>query len=342
MKQNIVVIGDTHFGVRNNSMVWLKHQKDGFMEIIRYVEESVRIYDETIIIHVGDLFDSRSAINPIVYRTVEGLMERINRIMEEPRNKSHMYIIGGNHDYYYQWESENNYSSTLMLPTFPGITYANTDTAEYNGILMIPWFLFHNPSTLVDIMKGRTPDNTMIFTHTDPFHMDPALGKIISGFPLVTGHIHQPVLDWERLLLVTGASYPIDFTDTNSERGFWTMERDYDGIHTWDITIGFHPVRSSIHFFTITEHMLPDWRNLDIRKDDYVEVQIRANRVDDYKDILKELNDNFNTNMMYLTESNDMITEHTEILNVDTVCRKLLPERLKPIYKRMEDACRTA
>lgn len=340
MKQNIVIVGDTHFGVRNNSMIWLKHQNDGFMEIIRYVAESVKTYDETIIIHVGDLFDSRSSINPIIYKTVENLMGSISRIMAESGN-SHMYIIGGNHDYYYQWESENNYSTTLMLPKFPRITYVNTQPEEYAGIIMIPWFDFHNPDTLAEIMKDKNPDSNMIFTHTDPFHMDPTIGKLVKGYPLVTGHIHQPIMDWDKFLLVTGASYPIDFADTNSERGFWTMSREYDGRHVGDIDINFHTIKSSIHFFTITEHLLRDWENLGIKKDDYVEVQIRANHVDDYKDILKELNDKFNTNMMYLTETNNLITEHTEILNVDTVCRNLLPKKLKPIYNKMVEECKT-
>lgn len=340
MNQNIIIIGDTHFGARNNSMAWLKHQRDGFMEIIKYVEESVKTYDETIVIHVGDLFDSRSSINPLVYKSVEALMRRMSRVMVDAKNKAHMYIIGGNHDYYYQWESENNYSATLMLPKFCRIEYVNTQPAEYAGIVMIPWFTFHNQSQLTDIMKDKNPDRNMIFTHTDPYHMDPAIRNLIKGYPLVTGHIHQPMMDWEDFILVTGASYPIDFTDTNSERGFWTMNRDYDGENYELKGIDFHPIKSSIHFFTITEHMLPDWKTFGIKKDDYVEVQIRASHVDDYKEVLKELTENFNTTVMYLTEVSDIITEHTEILNVDTVCKKLLPKKLTPIYKKMVEECK--
>lgn len=342
MTQNIVIIGDTHFGARNNSMIWLKHQKEGFMEIIRYIEESVKAYDETIVIHVGDLFDSRSSINPLVYKTVEDLMRNVSRIMSEAHNDARMYVIGGNHDYYYQWESNNNYSATLMLPKFNRITYVNTQAEEYAGIIMIPWFTFHNQATLADIMSNRNPDRNMIFTHTDPYHMDPDLRKLIRGYPLITGHIHQPMMDWEDFILVTGASYPIDFTDTNSERGFWTLTREYDGTDYKNTAMDFHPIKSSIHFFTITEHMLPEWKTFGIKKDDYVEVQIRASHVDDYKDILKELTENFNTTVMYLTEVSDIITEHTEILNVDTVCKKLLPKKLTPIYKQMIEECKTA
>lgn len=342
MRQNVVIIGDTHFGTRNNSMIWLKHQRDGFHEIIEYVKGSMMDYDETIVIHVGDLFDSRSAINPMVYKTVETLMCDMNTVLKY--NNGHtgrMFIIGGNHDYYYQWESENNYSSTLMLPEFDNIKYVNTNYEIFGDFVMIPWFLFHNHKVLSHIMEeiNNNPNGgkkNIIFTHTDPFHMDPIIRKIIHGNPLVTGHIHQPVMDSDKFLLVTGASYPIDFTDTNSERGFWTFN---GGINLSHFHADFHPIKSSIHFHTITEQALGDWKKIGIKKDDYVEVQIHTSHVDDYKDVLKELNDNFNTNMMYLTEVNEVIMEHTGILSVDNVCKKLLPPKLIGIYQRMVDEC---
>lgn len=357
MKQNIVIIGDTHFGVRNNSMTWLKHQKAGFEEIIQYVEQSMEKFDETVVIHVGDLFDSRSAINPLIYKSVETLLRYMNDALTPAHNhefnKGRMYIIGGNHDYYYQWESENNYSSTLMLPKLNNIDFINTTNGSYDDLLMIPWFMFHNPDKLNKVLRLQRVHMQgkpfMIFTHTDPFHMDPEVIKLIKGIPLITGHIHQPTFDWEHHLLVTGASYPIDFTDTNSKRGFWNMVRTFDysydaegkPIKTYndDIKIGFHPIKSSIQFHTITEHALPDWESIGIKKDDYVEIQIRANHVDDYKDILKKLNEDFNTNVMYLTEATDIITDHTEVLNVDTVFKKLLPKKLEGVYERMVKEC---
>lgn len=357
MKQNIVIIGDTHFGARNNSMTWLKHQSDGFDEIIEYVDKSMNEYNETIVIHVGDLFDSRSSINPIIYEKVERLLRKLNGVLNERlvngcKHDGYMYIIGGNHDYYYQWESENNYSSTLMLPRLSNIKFVNTQYEKcFIDILMIPWFLFHNKKTLKEILDFETKDQKpIIFTHTDPFHMDQEISQLISGYRLVTGHIHQPTQKWKNGLLVTGASYPMDFSDTNSKRGFWTMCRDYEWQYTnnhvtgksyGDIKVGFHEIHSSIHFHTIIEQELTEWKSLGIKPDDYVEIQIRASHVDDYKEILKELNDNFNTNILYLTEVTNMITEHTEILNVDTVCKKLLPKNLKSIYQEMIDACET-
>jgi hypothetical protein len=157
---------------------------------------------------------------------------------------------------------------------------------------------------------------------------------------MVTGHIHQPLEDWDNGLLITGASYPMDFNDTNSERGFWTLQRDITDGQRGNISVEFHPIRSSIHFFTITESELPNWKSIGIRKDDHVEVQIRASHVDDYKDILKELNDNFNTNVMYITESRTMITEGMGVLNVDTVCQRLLPKKLTALYREMVEDCK--
>lgn len=353
MTQNIVIIGDTHFGARNNSMTWLKHQVDGFKEIIEYVDWSMTEFDQTIVIHVGDLFDSRSSINPLIYKSVSDLMTLMNKTLNErwcqgKEHNGYMYIIGGNHDYYYQWESKNNYSSTLMLPQLNNINYINTNWIDLGDLILIPWFLFHNKETLKCILN-EAPKDPIIFTHTDPFHMDPDIKNMIAGIRLVTGHIHQPTDMWkESGLLVTGASYPIDFTDTNTSRGFWTMSRHcwykiygktVTGVEYGDIDLNFHPITSSIHFHTLTECALSNWKCFGIKPDDYVEIQIRASRVDEYKDVLKELNDNFNTNVVYISETNNIITEHTEVLNVDTVFKKLLPNKLEGVYERMIDEC---
>ena len=343
---NLIIIGDTHFGIRNNSMTWLRHQVDGFEEILRYIEKSMLHYDETVVVHMGDLFDSRSSINPMVYKKVDRLLYKLNSILDHPKisgHEGHAYFIGGNHDYYYPWESEQNTTSINMLPRYDHIQYITgsngLDWWSTRGLVFIPWFSFHNPRTLEAIMMTQ-PGSSILFTHTDPFHMDADLHRLIQGRTLITGHIHQPSVDIDNNLLVTGAFCPTDFTDTNSDRGFWSLELSEDRKKPLDGLV-FHPIISTIYFHTIGETDLnnPDFiDDIDIRQDDYVEVQLRASAVDTYKDILRFLNDNFNTNVSYISESTGIGTEFTEILNVDTVCRKMLPDKLKSIYQKMIDA----
>jgi len=336
--ENIIVIGDTHFGARNNSMTWLKHQTAGFLEILKYVEESLNTYDYTEVVHVGDLFDSRSAINPIVYREVVGLLNNLNEILKR-KHMACATFIGGNHDYYYPHESENNYTGIQMLPRYSEIDMlVNGFRVCDNGFIFIPWFSFHNPSSLAKCMEASRytddPKKNIIFTHTDPDHNDPEIKDLVDGAFLVTGHIHQP--DYRPgKLLITGASYPIDFADTNSERGFWNIIRQ-PGLPD---KIEFHPIHSSIHFHTLEESELDNWENHNIKPDDYVEVHIRAKMVDSYKSTLKELNEKFNTTILYINEEILTLNEEVEVMNVDTVCKKLLPNNLKAVYEEMKQDC---
>lgn len=333
MKDVLLIIGDTHFGVRNNSMTWLKHQKAGFEEIINYINTNKAEFNRLTVVHVGDLFDSRSAINPMVWRGVEELLNKMDEVLSDIPGR--MYIIGGNHDYYYPWESDNNFTSIKMLPKFNNIDIVVDKAVVDPNIdtLLIPWFVFHNKQMLRDAIKHSSYPTDTIITHTDPFHMDPEIQSIIKGHCLITGHIHQPKDEWEEDgLLVTGAVYPIDFTDTNSQRGFWTF---IDGD---DLT--FHPIHSSIHFHTITEDELENWKDLGIQEDDYVEILIKQSRVDDHKKTIKELTDNFGAILTPIAESEHILFESTDILNVDTVCKRMLPDKLKSVYQKMVDACK--
>lgn len=333
MKDVLLIIGDTHFGARNNSMTWLKHQKAGFEEIINYIQTKASEFNRLTVVHVGDLFDSRSAINPMIWRGVEELLNKMDEVLSGIPGR--MYIIGGNHDYYYPWESNNNFTSIKMLPKFNNIEIV-VDKAVIDpniGALLIPWFVFHNKRMLRDAIKHSSHPTDIIITHTDPFHMDPEIQSIIKGHCLITGHIHQPKDEWEENgLLVTGATYPIDFTDTNSQRGFWTL------VDSDDLT--FHPIHSSIHFHTINEDELENWKDLGIQEDDYVEILIKQSHVDDHKKTIKELTDNFGAILTPIVESEHILFESTDILNVDTVCKRMLPEKLKGIYQKLVDACK--
>lgn len=333
MKNVLLIIGDTHFGVRNNSMTWLKHQKAGFEEIIDYINTNKAEFNRLTVVHVGDLFDSRSAINPMVWRGVEELLNKMDEVLSSIPGR--MYIIGGNHDYYYPWESDNNFTSIKMLPKFNNIEIV-VDNAVIDpniGALLIPWFVFHNKRMLRNAIKYSWSLTDIIITHTDPFHMDPEIQNIIKDHCLITGHIHQPKDEWEEGgLLVTGATYPIDFTDTNSQRGFWTL------IDSDDLT--FHPIHSSIHFHTINEDELENWKGLGIQEDDYVEIFIKQSHVDDHKKTIKELTDNFGAILTPIAESEHILFESIDILNVDTVCKRMLPEKLKSVYQKMVDACK--
>lgn len=287
MTHNIIIIGDTHFGIKNNSMTWLKHQRDGFREIIQYIKGSMQEDDMVTVIHVGDLFDSRSAINPLIYREVTNMLRELDDILgghKDAQDRLHvgkMYIIGGNHDYYYPWESQNNFTGIEMIPELHNITPIVDGSIRLRDMVLIPWYDFHNPVKLENALRN-TGEHDVIFTHTDPYHMTKETMDLIKGHTLITGHIHQPTSGFTSIMgienvLVTGATFPTDFTDRNSHRGFWTIKGD---------ELNFHPVFSSIHFHTITEDMLEDWKEFGIKEDDYVEILIKQSHTDQHLSLI--------------------------------------------------------
>ena len=323
--QNIIVIGDTHFGIKNNNMTWCNHQMLGFDEIIEYIRVSVKIYPSTTVIHVGDLFESRSSINHIIYKRVAEKLERIDSILG---GDNKMFIIGGNHDYYYPNETKNNFTGIQMLPKYNNIRHIVDESYVESDMLMIPWFEFHNPEKLSSFLKDKDPDKHIIFTHTDPIHIDDSLTDIIKGYQMITGHIHTP----ERLdnILITGASFPINFSDANSERGFWSMaDNDMDSIQ-------FHPIHSSIHFHNISEQDIVDWRDKDMHEDDYVNILIKPSNIECYKDEIKAMNDIFQVSISYIPESYSIDESYNESIDIDALFEKTLPENLTDIYERMK------
>lgn len=351
MTHNIIIIGDTHFGIKNNSMTWLKHQRDGFREIIQYIKSSMQKDDTVTVIHVGDLFDSRSAINPLIYREVTNLLHELDDILgthTDAQGRLHvgrMYIIGGNHDYYYPWESPNNFTGIEMIPQLTNIHPIVNGYLHADDMVLIPWYDFHNPVKLEKALRD-SGEHDMVFTHTDPYHMTKETMNLIKGHTLITGHIHQPTNGFTSIMgienvLVTGSAFPTDFTDRNSHRGFWTLKMVQDQPNKLQGNfLNFHPVFSSIHFHTINEDMLEDWKEFGIREDDYVEILIKQSHTDQHKATIKTLMDLFNTVITPVPDEDNPVFESTEVLNVDTVCKRMLPDKLKGIYQQMVDACK--
>lgn len=240
MEELQIILSDTHFGVKNNSKVWLDSQlsfiKNGLIKFIDKFNEKYKI----AVIHCGDMFDSRTTVNIMTFN-------KVNSIINEISNKVHEFIIiGGNHDYYLNEPVKENTSSLDLLDVPDNckiVTGFNVESDNCNAIYMnehatfMPWFAFLHKDTLEYVCK----DNTLIFTHTDPWHLEDWQKQIITKKNnIVTGHIHQP--KFKDNLYGIGSCFAIDFNDANSQRGFYIMKN-------WDIkTLKLVENKSSIKF----------------------------------------------------------------------------------------------
>ena len=90
-----ILITDTHFGVKQNSITWLNSQSK-FIEdqLIPYINRETKEGNKVKLIHLGDIFDSRSTISTYIATRVVELFEKLTNAVND------FIIIGGNHDYY--------------------------------------------------------------------------------------------------------------------------------------------------------------------------------------------------------------------------------------------------
>ena len=87
-----VIITDTHFGVKNNSMTWFTSQSDFiYKQLIPYIKT---INDEVRLIHMGDVFESRSTISIYIAKKVRQIFKDLSKLC------NNIIIVAGNHDFY--------------------------------------------------------------------------------------------------------------------------------------------------------------------------------------------------------------------------------------------------
>lgn len=147
----IAFITDTHWGVRNDSPIFLDYFKkcvDDFF-IPTCMENYV-----TDIIHLGDLVDRRKYVNiNTAYRLRKDFLEKIDDWGVR------MHIIAGNHDEYYKDTYRINALDELVGNRYEHIfTYSTPYELTISGctIMLMPWITKDNEGAAFDAIKNTT------------------------------------------------------------------------------------------------------------------------------------------------------------------------------------------
>ena len=120
----VAFICDTHFGVRNDSPIFLENAMKFFDEqFFPYlVENKIKT-----VIHLGDLFDRRKYIN---FNTLNTVRDKFfQRLHDEG---IHLHITIGNHDTYYK--NTNNLNSIKELLEDPKVSKYIEKQIVYNKL----------------------------------------------------------------------------------------------------------------------------------------------------------------------------------------------------------------
>lgn len=312
-----ILITDTHFGTRQNSMTWLNSQsKFIYQQLIPYIkscEENVKL------IHLGDVFDSRSTISTMIASQVVNIFKDLSEIVDE------FIVIGGNHDYY----SPNSDSIDTINLLFGHLNIKLvTKSIMLDGEnIYIPWYQWiESPQMIQDLIDTNGIKNA--FTHADIIN-EPVN---IRCDHIYSGHIHIPYCKGQIRNL--GSTYALNFADANQPRGFYVIH-DNDKLEFIENTksIRFHRLYNE-DIFT-TSHM---------NDSDYIELYINKDNmgtqtyIDKINFITKTWKNVWIIPQVKLDESTSEY--NFEGYDIESITRECVPENLKEKFELIVNNCK--
>ena len=221
---NDAIITDTHYGARKGS----KHLHDYFEMFYRDIFfPSLEEHKIDTIIHMGDIFDSRKAID------LQSL-EWSKKVVFEPLKKYKVHALIGNHDCYYKNTNHVN-SPELLLKDYSNIkTYSKASEISLDKlkILLLPWINSENFEETENLIKKTKAKVAMGHLEVNGFKatrghlMETGMDvDIFDKFEKVySGHFHTRSNDGKIYYL--GNPYEMFWNDVNDPRGFHIFDTD--------------------------------------------------------------------------------------------------------------------
>ena len=271
----IALITDTHWGIRNDSIIQHNHMKK-FLDDVFY--PALSVHGITDVYHLGDLVDRRKYIN---FNTARRLREDFLDCLQG--KQINMHIITGNHDTYYKNTNNLNALDEMLFGKYDNIQiYTNPfETVFPDGtpVLLLPWICDENRERSIDTINNTKAQ--VVLGHLE-----------LAGFELYRGHKNDHGDDpsiFDRFNVVCSGHYhtrssngnihylgcPVQFT--------WTDFNDPKGFHILDtetLEVSFIPNNNNIfhkHFYDDLNREMDDVLNFDVvtYKDCYVKIIVK-------------------------------------------------------------------
>lgn len=269
----IAIIGDTHWGIRGDSLVFLNHFKKFFDEIFfpTLFERGI-----TEVIHLGDLVDRRKFIN---YNTARRL--RIDFLEKFDRHGIKLTVIAGNHDTFFKNTNNMNNFDELIGGKYHNIVYL-TEPEERNihnkRFLFLPWICNDNRQKSMEMINASKC--RVAFGHLE-----------LAGFEYYRGHVAEDGDDpklFDKFDFVFSGHYHTKSNNSNIHylgtpcEYMWSDYMDPKGFHIFDtVTNDLEYIRNNNNIFhkifyddTITKFI--DTVDFTLYKDTYVKLIIKT------------------------------------------------------------------
>lgn len=215
----ICLIGDTHFGARNDSVQFDVFFKKFYDEVFfPYLDQ----HQIKTVFHMGDVFDRRKFINFSILKSCK------EYFFEQLRTRDiDMTVVLGNHDTYYKNTNDVN-SLDLLLREYQNIKIVEQPTTEEVGgctFTFAPWMCADNYDEVMNVLK--IPSEICIgHFEIDGFDMfrgvknDGGMNRnVLDQFEAVfTGHFHHR--SSQDNIYYLGSPYGFTWSDYDDPRGF--------------------------------------------------------------------------------------------------------------------------
>lgn len=272
MNCKICILGDTHFGVRSDSLDFHKYYRKFYDTVLfPYLIEN----DIKVVFQLGDLFDRRKFINfNSLYLSRKYFFDKLKQ------EGIQLHTLIGNHDIFYRNTLEVS-SPTLILKDYDNIhIYDKFQTVELCGlnIDIVPWICDDNQEEVFLNMKESKSDITFGHFEIDGFQMDRGTvhhggldRKELKKYDMVlSGHFHHKS-NADNIVYV-GTPYEMTWSDYNDPRGFHILNTE-----TRDLTFVQNPYKM-FHkvFYDDAEQDFNFWKEYDFDslKETYVKVVV--------------------------------------------------------------------
>ena len=219
---NWAILGDTHFGCKNDDQRLLQHMEQ-FMA--RFIDELVSRNIKTLIT-LGDFFDRRKFVNFVTLDTAK-------RAFFEPLKAAdiRVHMIVGNHDVYYRNTNRINSVSLLVNEgQYPNVTvYTDPTTVNIDGldVLMLPWVNAENYAASVEAVNTTTAQIVVSHLELAGFeyfkgmpaeHGQLDLDSLLRFDQVWCGHFHTKSSKGNIHYL--GTPYEMNWSDWNDPKGW--------------------------------------------------------------------------------------------------------------------------
>lgn len=343
----LIILGDTHFGMRNDSLLFHEYYRKFYQEILfPYMKEN----NITTIFQMGDLFDRRKYIN---FNSLYLSRRYFFDICKA--NNITLHTILGNHDISYKNTLEVNSSSLLLKDYENVVIYDKFQTVEFDDVPVdvVPWICDENEAEIFDAINKST--SQICFGHFEIAGFEMDRGNIchegidVDRFRrydiVLSGHFHHKSAD--KNILYVGTPGEMTWADYNDERGFHVFDTNTREL---EFIQNPHRMFNKITYDDGTQ-TFETWKNFDFSKlkDTYVKVVVLNKQnpylfdtiVDSlYKATVADISivENFTDN---LEEIDDDIVNQAEdtitILNkyIDNLTLDVTPDKLKSLMKEL-------